>query len=87
MLRVKNAAKSLLVPVHGQNHWTLLLLLMPGGSEDTTAVHYFDSLQDEEKGGMSDVCASRAEKLLKLLMQSDAVSLPKHEPSPETRKR
>lgn len=82
MLRVKNAAKSLLVPVHGQNHWTLLLLLMPGGSEDTTAVHYFDSLQDEEKGGMSDVCASRAEKLLKLLMQSDAVSLPKHEPSP-----
>jgi hypothetical protein len=77
MLKIKDEAKVLFCPLHGEGHWSLLVLMQPVAEGDKAAVHYFDSLaSDTEK---AQINALKAQQLLKHLLQDDNAVLPEKE--------
>ena len=77
MLKIKDEAKVLFCPLHGEGHWSLLVLMQPVAAGDKAAVHYFDSMaSDTEK---AQINALKAQQLLKHLLQDDNAVLPEKE--------
>ncbi len=60
---------TLAVPIHGLNHWTLLVLTQQNG--EVSAARYYDSLRHE-----SQECRKRAKQILRSCTSENEIELP-----------